>query len=193
MPSSSREIKSMRRIKKALESRIRVIDGLKRNQVSPIVALDLLGEAIERTQYVWLSQLEQNNAILSMTGTATSLNAIGGLPDQPEKHQVFPEHRPRKTRPTPREHRGNFSFAEVRVRSPNAAAFPAAGGERRSLMAVDVEIFHQHEAVLPGRHCCCHLWNPVRTGAGTTSFIPCRTTSPISRPSLPISRNRSNT
>jgi Tfp pilus assembly protein PilN len=62
--------------KKALENRIKVIEGLERNQVSPVVALDLLSDAIQRTQYVWLSQLEQNNAILSMTGTATSLNAL---------------------------------------------------------------------------------------------------------------------
>jgi len=62
--------------KKALENRIAVIEGLKRNQVNPIMALDVLSEAIERTQYVWLSQLDQNNAILSMSGTGTSVNAI---------------------------------------------------------------------------------------------------------------------
>ncbi len=62
--------------KKAVENRIKVIEGLERNQVSPVVALDLLSDAIQRTQYVWLSQLEQTNAILSMTGTATSLNAL---------------------------------------------------------------------------------------------------------------------
>jgi len=33
-------------------------------------------EAVERTQYVWLSNLDQNNAILTMNGTGTSLNAI---------------------------------------------------------------------------------------------------------------------
>ena len=62
--------------KKALENRIAVIEGLKRNQVNPIMALDVLSEAIERTQYVWLQQLDQNNAIISMSGTGTSVNAI---------------------------------------------------------------------------------------------------------------------
>jgi len=62
--------------KKALENRIKIIEGLKRNQVSPVVALDALSDAIERTQYVWLSDLQQNNAILSMSGTGTSLAAI---------------------------------------------------------------------------------------------------------------------
>src|SRR5215471_14878634 len=55
--------------KKSLESRIKVIEGLKRNQVNPILAMDVLSEAIDRTQYVWLSQLDQNNAVLSMSGT----------------------------------------------------------------------------------------------------------------------------
>src|SRR5215467_13635097 len=62
--------------KKALEARIKIIEGLKRNQVNPILAMDVLSEAVERTQFVWLSQLDQNNAVLSMTGVGTSLNAI---------------------------------------------------------------------------------------------------------------------
>ena len=62
--------------KKALENRVKVIEGLQKNQVSPVVALDELSEAVERTQYVWLSNLDQNNAILTMSGTGTSLNAI---------------------------------------------------------------------------------------------------------------------
>src|SRR5215470_17018443 len=35
--------------KKMLESRIKVIQGLKRNQVSPVRSLDLLDDAIDRT------------------------------------------------------------------------------------------------------------------------------------------------
>src|SRR6266481_6104341 len=62
--------------KKALENRVKVIEGLQKNQISPVVALDQLSEAVDRTQYVWLSSLNQNNAILSMSGTGTSLNAI---------------------------------------------------------------------------------------------------------------------
>jgi type IV pilus assembly protein PilN len=62
--------------KKALEARITVIEGLKRGQVSPVRSLDILDDAIDKTQYVWLSSLDQNNAIISMTGTGTSVNAI---------------------------------------------------------------------------------------------------------------------
>jgi len=62
--------------KKTLESRIKVIEGLKRNQVNPVLAMDILSTAIDKTQYVWLSSLDQSNSILSMSGTGTSLNAI---------------------------------------------------------------------------------------------------------------------
>src|SRR5437867_7075174 len=62
--------------KKTLENRVKVIEGLQRNQVSPVMALDQLSEAVQRTQFVWLSNLDQNNAILTMNGVGTSLNAI---------------------------------------------------------------------------------------------------------------------
>jgi type IV pilus assembly protein PilN len=62
--------------KKALEARIKVIEGLKRGQVSPVRSLDLLDDAIDRTKYVWLNTLDQNNAVFSMAGTGTSVDAI---------------------------------------------------------------------------------------------------------------------
>jgi Tfp pilus assembly protein PilN len=62
--------------KKMLESRVKIIDALQKNQVSPVLALDQLAEAVERTQYVWLSSLDQRDAVLTMNGTGTSLTAI---------------------------------------------------------------------------------------------------------------------
>jgi Tfp pilus assembly protein PilN len=62
--------------KKMLETRVKIIESLSKNQVSPVLALDQLAEAVERTQFVWLSSLDQKDAILSMNGTGTSLNAI---------------------------------------------------------------------------------------------------------------------
>ena len=62
--------------KKALENRVRVIENLQRNQVSPVVALDILSQAIDRTQYVWLNSLDQNNAVFTMSGLSTSLLAL---------------------------------------------------------------------------------------------------------------------
>src|SRR6185436_17344033 len=62
--------------KKALENRIKIIQDLQANQVSPVMALDALSRAVERTSFVWLSSLDQSNAVLSMTGVGTSLLAI---------------------------------------------------------------------------------------------------------------------
>ena len=62
--------------KKVLEQRVKVVENLQKNQQSPVVALDQLADAIDRTDFVWLSNLDQKDAILSMSGTGTSLNAI---------------------------------------------------------------------------------------------------------------------
>jgi Tfp pilus assembly protein PilN len=62
--------------KVALEKRIQVIEDLKKNQLSPVVVLDALADAIDRTRFVWLSSLSQNNTTLSMAGTGTSVDAL---------------------------------------------------------------------------------------------------------------------
>jgi Tfp pilus assembly protein PilN len=62
--------------KKTLENRVKIVENLQKNQVSPVIVLDQLADAVERTRYVWLSNLDQRDAVLNMSGTATSLNAI---------------------------------------------------------------------------------------------------------------------
>ena len=62
--------------KKTLENRVKVVENLQKNQVSPVVALDQLADAVEKTQYIWLSSLDQKDAVLNLAGTGTSLNAI---------------------------------------------------------------------------------------------------------------------
>ena len=62
--------------KAAFEKRIQIIEDLRKNQLSPVVMLDALGDAIDRTRYVWLSNLSQNNAQIPMAGTGTSVDAL---------------------------------------------------------------------------------------------------------------------
>ncbi len=62
--------------KAMLESRIAAIESLQRDQVSPVVSLDILSQAINESEYVWLSQLGQSNTQFNMAGTGTSNNAI---------------------------------------------------------------------------------------------------------------------
>jgi Tfp pilus assembly protein PilN len=63
----------------ALEKRVQVIEDLKKNQVSPVVVLDAMADAIDRTRYVWLSSLSQNNATITMAGTGTSVDALSAF------------------------------------------------------------------------------------------------------------------
>src|SRR5688572_3568347 len=72
-----------------LENRIKVIEGLQRNQVSPVVLLDFLAQAIDQTEYVWLSTLDQNNTVFSMSGIGTSVNAIADFVTNLENTRYF--------------------------------------------------------------------------------------------------------
>jgi len=75
--------------KKTLENRIRIIEGLKRSQVSPVVSLDALSDAVSRTEFVWLASLDQNNTVFSMSGTSTSVNALADLVSNLENTGYF--------------------------------------------------------------------------------------------------------
>ena len=75
--------------KKTLENRINIIERLRRDQVSPVVSLDALSEAINRTEYVWLASLDQNNTLFSMSGTSTSVNALADFVSNLENTGFF--------------------------------------------------------------------------------------------------------
>jgi Tfp pilus assembly protein PilN len=65
--------------KVALENRIRVIEDLRKNQLSPIVVLDALGDAINQTKYVWLTSMTQSNTTFNLAGTGSSVDALSDL------------------------------------------------------------------------------------------------------------------
>jgi Tfp pilus assembly protein PilN len=75
--------------KKEILNRIKIIEGLKRDQISPVVSLDALGQAVDHTNYVWLNNLDQNNAVFSMSGTGTSVNAIADFVSNLESTGYF--------------------------------------------------------------------------------------------------------
>lgn len=62
--------------KAELERRIAAIEQLQRNRVSPVVSLDMLSQAVEDTQYVWISSLNQSNTTFNLNGSGTSIQAI---------------------------------------------------------------------------------------------------------------------
>jgi Tfp pilus assembly protein PilN len=111
--------------KKILENRVKIIENLQKNQVSPVLALDQLSAAVDRTQYVWLSNLDQNNAILSMNGTGTSLNAIADFYTNLTSTGYFKNIDVSNAQDT----NGNYSFSlkcEFAPRPPTAAGQTAA-------------------------------------------------------------------
>ena len=114
--------------KKALENRIKIIEGLKRSQVSPVVSLDVLSDAINKTEFVWLASLDQNNAIFSMSGTGTSVNAIADFVTNLEATGFFKN----INLSNAQDASGNFTFSMSCEFSPpsivNAAATPSLGG-----------------------------------------------------------------
>jgi Tfp pilus assembly protein PilN len=93
--------------KKEIENRIKIIEGLKKDQISPIVSLDALARAIDRTNYVWLGNLDQNNAVFSMSGTGTSVNAIADFVSNLESTGYF--HNINLV--NAQDARGNFTFS----------------------------------------------------------------------------------
>jgi Tfp pilus assembly protein PilN len=62
--------------KAELAKRIKVIDDLRNSQLSPVVMLDQLATAIDRTRFVWLTNFTQQNQKLTMNGNANSLEAL---------------------------------------------------------------------------------------------------------------------
>ena len=114
--------------KKALENRVKVIEGLQKNQISPVIALDQLSEAVDRTQFVWLASLDQNNAVLTMSGTGTSLNAIADFYTNLGATGYFKN----IDISNATDSSGNFTFSLkcefAPPRNPAPGAQPAAGG-----------------------------------------------------------------
>jgi Tfp pilus assembly protein PilN len=114
--------------KTALENRIKIIQGLKQNQVSPVVTLDVLSDAVNRTEYVWLSNFDQNNAIFNMAGTGTSYDAIADFVTNLEATGFFKNINLVNAQTAA----GNFAFSMSCEFSPPAVvtkeAIPSLGG-----------------------------------------------------------------
>lgn len=116
--------------KTAIENRIKVIEGLRRNQVSPVVTLDALADAIDRTEFVWLSSLSQSDTLFTMVGIGTSVNAIADFVSNLENTGYFRNIDLRNAQDAA----GNFTFnmtCEFVPRVPLQAVLltsPPAGG-----------------------------------------------------------------
>jgi len=111
-------------LKATLQKRIEIIEGLRKNQVSPLLILDMLGDAVDRTRYVWLSNLSQNNTTLTMTGTATTVDALADLVRNMENTGYFHNINPQRFEDS----RGYFAFNMTCEFAPPTPPAPAEKG-----------------------------------------------------------------
>ena len=65
-----RENEVFEKRRKLLETRINVIESLKKNQSGPVQVLDLLSDCIQRSEGVWLKDLAQKGNLVTVNGTA---------------------------------------------------------------------------------------------------------------------------
>ena len=66
--------------RKLLETRINVIESLKKNQSGPVQVLDLLSDCVQRSEGVWLKDLAQKGNLITVNGTAMgSPDAVADL------------------------------------------------------------------------------------------------------------------
>lgn len=56
--------------RKLLETRIGIIESLKKNQSGPVQVLDVLSDCIQRSDGVWLKELAQKDNLITLTGIA---------------------------------------------------------------------------------------------------------------------------
>jgi Tfp pilus assembly protein PilN len=63
----------------AYKRRVDVIDGLRANQTGPVNLLAMLGETVNNTEAVWLSQMDDTGPVVKLHGTALSTDAVANL------------------------------------------------------------------------------------------------------------------
>jgi Tfp pilus assembly protein PilN len=65
-----KENETFEKRRKLLETRISVIESLKKNQSGPVQVLDVLSDCVQRSEGVWLSDFAQRNNLITLNGTA---------------------------------------------------------------------------------------------------------------------------
>jgi len=65
-----KENEAFEKRRKMLETRINVIESLKKNQSGPVRVLDVLSDCIQQSEGVWLRELTQKDNLITINGTA---------------------------------------------------------------------------------------------------------------------------
>jgi len=63
----------------AFEKRVKVIDQLRAEQAGPVTLLNTIGDSVNNTDAVWLSEMTETAGALNIEGTALSTVAVANL------------------------------------------------------------------------------------------------------------------
>jgi Tfp pilus assembly protein PilN len=110
-----------------LAKRIKVIDDLKNSQLSPVVMLDRLADAVDKTRFVWLANFSQVNSKITMNGTANSLEALTQFYSNLDSSGYFHNIDLSKFDDS----KGNYTFNMTLDFAPPAPPKPAAAAEEK--------------------------------------------------------------
>lgn len=91
MGQLQKEIDQFDRRKKLLQSRVDVIESLRKGQAGPYQLLDQLGSIVNRTDSLWLTSIEQKGTKLSIDGQAVSINSVANFISNLKRSGLFKE------------------------------------------------------------------------------------------------------
>lgn len=91
MAQLQKEIDQFDRRKKLLQSRVDVIEALRKGQSGPYQLLDQLGSIVNRTDSLWLTSIEQKGNKLAIDGQAASVNSVANFISNLKRSGLFKE------------------------------------------------------------------------------------------------------
>lgn len=76
MAQLEKEIREFEQKQNTLQTRLNVIEQLRQNQKGPVQLLDAIGSTVNRTDTLWLTNLDERGAKITLEGVAGSVNAV---------------------------------------------------------------------------------------------------------------------
>ncbi len=73
------EIRQFEEKQNMLQTRLAVIEELRRNQKGPVQLLDAIGGTVHKTETLWLTKMDERGTKVTLEGVAGSVNAVANL------------------------------------------------------------------------------------------------------------------
>ena len=79
MAETQKQIEQFKQTLGDLETRLNVIEELRRDQQGPVQLLDAIGAVTNRTETLWLTRFDQKGDKITLEGVAGSVNAVANF------------------------------------------------------------------------------------------------------------------